>query len=149
MQVIALKEGILGVGLIGEQLEEGDKVLLDIVHDFCLLVADVECSGGPVPGRGEVGIDGFLIRRVDVADALIEDNLPLSAHQLQHQNQQQHLSVHLPVFPLHHPPQLLIIIIKQLLHEILMLGEAQLRPAVEVRREVEQLRDGVPTRWEE
>ena len=112
-------------------------MLLDVIHDLCLLIADIEGSGGPVPRGGEVGIDGLFIRRMDVADPLIEDNLPLSAHQLQHQNQQQHLSIHLAVFPLHHPPQFLIIIVKQLLHEIFMLGEAQLRPAIEVRREVE------------
>lgn len=79
-------------------------MLLDVIHDLGLLVADVKGSGGPVPGGGEVGIDGLLIRCMDVADPFIEDNLPLSAHQLQHQNQQQHLSIHLTVFPLHHPP---------------------------------------------
>ena len=144
LQVVAFEEGVLGVGLIGEEFEEGDEVLLDVVHDFCLLVADVERSGGPVPGRGEVGVDGLLVGGVDVADALVEDHLPLPAHQLQHQNQQQHLRVHLAVLALHHPPQLLVVVVEQLLHQVLVLGQAQLRAAVEVGREVEQLRDGVP-----
>lgn len=149
LQVIALEEGILGVGLIGEQFEEGDKMFLDIVHYFCLLVADIEGPGGPVPGGGEVGIDGLLIGGVDVADALVEDDLALATHQLQHQNEQEHLRIHLAVLPLHHPPQFLVIVVEELLHEILMLGEAELGAAVEVGREVEQLRDGVPARREE
>ena len=149
LQVVAFEEGVLGVGLIGEEFEEGDEVFLDVVHDFGLLVADVERSGGPVPGRGEVGVDGLLVGGVDVADALVEDHLPLPAHQLQHQNQQQHLRVHLAVLALHHPPQLLVVVVEQLLHQVLVLGQAQLRAAVEVGREVEQLRDGVPPGREE
>ena len=50
MKVISFEVGILGVGLVRQQFEKSNEMLFDIVHDLGLLIADVECAGGPVSG---------------------------------------------------------------------------------------------------
>lgn len=123
-------------------------MFFDIVHDLCLFITDVECSCWSVAGGGEIRVIRLFINRMYVAGSFIEDDLAFSTHQLQHQHHEDHLSLHLPALPLYHPPQLLIIIIEQLLHQLLELHQGQLHPCIEERGEVEELGDGVPT-WRE
>lgn len=126
LQIIAFEERVLGIGLVGEQLEKDYEVLLDVVHDFSLLVADVEGAGGSIARRGEIAACQLLPWGVNVAGALVEDDLALATHQLQHEYQEEHLCVHLSVLSLHNPPKLLVVAIEKLLHQVLVLGQTKL-----------------------
>ena len=119
MQVVAFEVGILCVGLVGEELQKCNKMFLDVVHDLCLLVADVERSSGPISRGCQVRVYS-LLGSVRVAYALVENEPALSAHELEHEGEQQYLGVDLSVFSLDYPPHLLVVHVEQLLHEFLV-----------------------------
>lgn len=104
LQIFSFEEGVLRIGLIRQQFEEGHEMFLDVVHDFCLFVADVECAGGSISGRGKIGIGAFFTWGVYVAGALVEDDFPFSAHELQHENEQEYFGIDFSVFSLDDPP---------------------------------------------
>ena len=86
-----------------------------IIHDFRLLIADIECPGGSVTWRCEVGVGSFF-RSVHIADGFVEDKPSLSAHELQHEDEQQYFSIYFSVLSFYDPPHFLIIHVKKLLH---------------------------------
>ena len=118
-------------------------MLFDVVHDLGLLIADVECSGGPISGRGQVGVDSFF-GSVDIADALVEDKPSLPAHELQHEDEEEDLGVDFPVLALDDPPHLLVVHVEKLFHQLFVPLQGEFQAGVEVGGEVEQLGDGVP-----
>lgn len=59
-------------------------MLLDIVHDFCLLVTDIKSSRGPVSGGSEIGSNSFLIGSMNVTNSFIKNDFAFSTHKLQH-----------------------------------------------------------------
>jgi len=61
-------------------------MFLNIIHDFSLLIAYIECSCRSIPRGGQIGVDIIFIRSVDVAGSLIKNDFSFSAHELQHQN---------------------------------------------------------------
>lgn len=125
-------------------------MLFDVAHNFSLFVTYIEGSGGTITRRSQIGIQAIVfVGGVDIADALVEDNPTFSTHQLQHENEKQNFGVYLSVLTFYDPPQLLIVHVEKLLHELLMSLQGQLRASVEVRGQVQQLGDCVPSWWEE
>jgi hypothetical protein len=59
-------------------------MLLDIVHDLSLFVADVQCPGGSVAGGG-TGAAALFVGGVNIADSLVEYYSTFATHELQHQ----------------------------------------------------------------
>ena len=51
LQVVTLEIGVLSIGLIRQQFQEGHHILLNIVHYLGLFITDVQGTGCPVPGR--------------------------------------------------------------------------------------------------
>lgn len=123
-------------------------MLLDVVHDLSLLITDIQCSGSSASRGGEIGINSFLVRSVNIAGSLVEDESPFSAHQLQHQNKQQNFRVYLSVFSFYHPPHLFVIHIEQLFHQLFVLLQGELQTSVKIGCEVEQLRNSISSRRE-
>ena len=118
-------------------------MLFDVVHDLGLLIADVECAGGSVSGWGEVGVDSFF-RGVDVADAFVEDESPLAAHELQHKDEEEDFGINFAILALDDPPHLLVVHVEELLHKFFVPLQGEFESGIEVGGEVEELWDGVP-----
>ena len=61
-------------------------MLLDIVHDLCLLIADVKSPRYPVP-RGSKGGVVFVRCSMALVGPFIENNSSLPTDQLQHEHE--------------------------------------------------------------